>query len=422
MKAFGVIAGVATASAAVAVAPVPAGDVGARRVIQCPLGAPVGVTAAAFSPNGRRLAYARPESTGAYSIAVSTLSGRIVARRAEGIDAPDAMAWAPRGSRLAYTSGSELHVVDAAGRLVFRAASSLELGGWLPDGSAVVVSAGTGLAAEAYVIDVATGVIVDLGPGAHAVPSPDGTRVAVAVAVPSPTDVYPGRSQHVQVVDLATRQRTTIFRAEAPVPALAWSPDSRRIAFLWDIDVEPDLMAQNADGSSTGLFGHEHGALPTQVGMTPPLRWTRRGIVGNALLEDGGSAVVFYDVVTGRARYRGITRYLAPIAAVAADGEKVAYIASAGDAAPRAGAAGLRVVGWAGTNDHAVLPCRGTGGSDRMTAAAAPTTILAGAGDDVVDARNRRRDVVDCGRGHDSALVDRRDLVRRCERVRRAQP
>lgn len=42
-------------------------------------------------------------------------------------------------------------------------------------------------------------------------------------------------------------------------------------------------------------------------------------------------------------------------------------------------------------------------------------------GHDVINARNGRRDLVDCGTGFDSALVDPRDSVRRCERVRRAR-
>jgi hypothetical protein len=38
-----------------------------------------------------------------------------------------------------------------------------------------------------------------------------------------------------------------------------------------------------------------------------------------------------------------------------------------------------------------------------------------------VNARNGRVEVVDCGKGADSATVDRRDTVRGCERVARAR-
>ena len=48
-----------------------------------------------------------------------------------------------------------------------------------------------------------------------------------------------------------------------------------------------------------------------------------------------------------------------------------------------------------------------------------------GRGDDRIDARDRqgrhdRRDVVDCGAGDDTALVDDDDVVRHCEHVERA--
>ena len=55
-------------------------------------------------------------------------------------------------------------------------------------------------------------------------------------------------------------------------------------------------------------------------------------------------------------------------------------------------------------------PIRTGAGSDR---------IFGLAGNDVIRARNGFRDVVDCGPGRDIAIVDRVDVVRRCERVLR---
>lgn len=60
-----------------------------------------------------------------------------------------------------------------------------------------------------------------------------------------------------------------------------------------------------------------------------------------------------------------------------------------------------------GTGNDVLLP--GTG-VDR---------VVAGAGDDAVSARDRTRDVIDCGPGRDTARVDRRDRVRNCESVSR---
>jgi RTX calcium-binding nonapeptide repeat (4 copies) len=61
----------------------------------------------------------------------------------------------------------------------------------------------------------------------------------------------------------------------------------------------------------------------------------------------------------------------------------------------------------------------GGGGNDRLTGGPGVNRYAAGRGRDVVNARNGRRERVDCGPGRDRAVVDRRDVVRRCERVRR---
>ena len=70
----------------------------------------------------------------------------------------------------------------------------------------------------------------------------------------------------------------------------------------------------------------------------------------------------------------------------------------------------------------------GGAGYDRLTGGRGADTLVggpganrydAGAGNDVVNARNGRVELVSCGSGRDLARVDRRDRVRRCERVKR---
>ena len=131
-------------------------------------------------------------------------------------------------------------------------------------------------------------------------PSPDGTRVAVAVPLGAPPLSY---AEELDVIALADGSRREIFQSDNGLVSLAWSPDSRQVAFLWNNDVAPSLLAQNADGSSTGLFGSQHGALPTEVGMAGPIYWQKRGIVGFTRGADASGFIGFYDVVTGKDIY-----------------------------------------------------------------------------------------------------------------------
>jgi Ca2+-binding RTX toxin-like protein len=64
----------------------------------------------------------------------------------------------------------------------------------------------------------------------------------------------------------------------------------------------------------------------------------------------------------------------------------------------------------------------GGSGNDRLRAGGGRNILKGGAGSDRLTAANGRFDIVNCGRGEDSARVDRMDRVRGCEHVRRVQP
>jgi Ca2+-binding RTX toxin-like protein len=72
----------------------------------------------------------------------------------------------------------------------------------------------------------------------------------------------------------------------------------------------------------------------------------------------------------------------------------------------------------------------GDSGYDRLTGGGSGDSLFggrgvdrydAGAGNDFVNAADGRRELVSCGSGRDFARADRRDRVRRCERVRRVR-
>ncbi len=59
----------------------------------------------------------------------------------------------------------------------------------------------------------------------------------------------------------------------------------------------------------------------------------------------------------------------------------------------------------------------GRGGNDHLSADSRRDHLFGGGGADVLQAKNGSRDLVACGQGKDVAIVDRRDIVRHCERV-----
>jgi Ca2+-binding RTX toxin-like protein len=64
----------------------------------------------------------------------------------------------------------------------------------------------------------------------------------------------------------------------------------------------------------------------------------------------------------------------------------------------------------------------GGGGNDALAGGKGTNRYKAGAGNDTVNARNRKKETVDCGAGKkDKATVDRKDKTKGCEKVKRAR-
>ena len=61
----------------------------------------------------------------------------------------------------------------------------------------------------------------------------------------------------------------------------------------------------------------------------------------------------------------------------------------------------------------------GAAGNDSINVGRGVNVVLAGAGNDKVNAKNRKRDVIDCGKGRDTVTADRADRLRGCETVKR---
>jgi Ca2+-binding RTX toxin-like protein len=61
----------------------------------------------------------------------------------------------------------------------------------------------------------------------------------------------------------------------------------------------------------------------------------------------------------------------------------------------------------------------GNAGNDRLEGGAGKDSLAGGAGRDRINAKDGKRDRVDCGAGRDTATVDKKDRLRHCERTKR---
>jgi hypothetical protein len=57
----------------------------------------------------------------------------------------------------------------------------------------------------------------------------------------------------------------------------------------------------------------------------------------------------------------------------------------------------------------------GDGGNDRLVGGGGIDRFFGGPGNDVIDARDGRREIIDCGPGRDRLIADEKDVRRRCE-------
>ncbi len=142
-------------------------------------------------------------------------------------------------------------------------------------------------------------------------------------------------------------------------------------------------------------------------------------IVGASGVARGGPGNDLLRVTGARARGTGAAgndSVIAAGAAVLADG------GAGNDVLIVKGVRG-RAVGAGGSDRVTATGARigvdAGAGKDAITVAGGGATVLAGAGNDTILAKNRRKDRLDGGAGKDSATVDRVDVRRRIERVRR---
>jgi Tol biopolymer transport system component len=300
--------------------------------------------------------------------------------------APHAAAFSPDGRWIAFVEGSrELWVSAPDGsnaRRVGLAPSWVGVGAFSPDSLHLTYVAGLGIGTEASEIvgiDGTGRVRLKEAPGVTpGVWSPD-SRSVVFMAQNDRGQYRPPKI-YVAAADASYVRRLVQGFATSP----EWSPRGDWIAYTRQVSSRREdrryLMLARPDGSRV-----------RRVMRAESGRWLRDG---RRMLSSGSGAcrrsgILEIDV------FRRTVKRLTNRCRV--DGTERSDLL-------RGTALRDLVYGFAGDDT-----IQGRGGDD---------ALFGGPGADRLLARDGRRDTVDCGSGRDQAVVDRRDVVRGCERVR----
>ena len=257
--------------------------------------------AVSVSPSGRLLLVPSADQTRLTILAVRTGRERSVDSRVALGATP---LWSPGSRRFSVsTPGGGVAVVDAAtGKARTVAASSsgttAYATGWSPDGSRLLVTRWTPTQPELELVDVASRTVEDLGTGADAAFSRDGTRIAYDAN--GATDV----------LNLDSGARTTVASGRYPEHGLiTWSADGRELAYVeGDTSGRPNvLVAAAADGSGSRVMA----AVPA-VGGAP--LWSGSRLVWLPRL---GRGIAVGDPRTGATRVLLPRRAVGPLGVLA---------------------------------------------------------------------------------------------------------
>ena len=354
-------------------------------VVHCGPATPAGSAVPDISPDGLEVAYTIPREE---SAEIEVARPGTVSPRTRWLtldSAPEKLVWSARGRVLAFQKRTGAIEVLSFGRpsisrelVHVEHGTTTELGDWAPDGRQLVFARD----GHIHTLDVATGDIRYLTDGLHPTWAPDGLSIAYA-AGKELREISPDRGPP-----------RTIASADFPVAAIAWSPDSTRLAFL---------------GGVLGIVTRFGGRPAYTVAAETPLAWRPNGIFYSFEVALADGSVRRFDPETGKTMQ---LTHLPPghdasFVAVSHDGTRVLYRLEVRDLP-----AGVRVVDGNGRQDRPVLACHGTN---------KPDVVRGSRLNDVIRVNGGGPDRVTCGPGEDVVYADRRDRVARdCERVKRS--
>jgi WD40-like Beta Propeller Repeat/Lysyl oxidase len=229
----------------------------------------------ALSPDGTRVAYAS-DASGEREIYIMRAEGTRSRRLTQNPGRDDtAAAWSPDGRRLAWSSQGDVYVMNADGsaKRPVAATSLQELDpAWSPDGLELVYSAGGDL----FVVPAGGGTPRQLTSGPANDRQPDwSSRGELVYAGDTALFAIPAAGG-------APRQLTASTPADS---SPSWAPDGLRIVFVRAGAGGSDLYVANADGSASRRLSKD-GAEPHWGRLLPPPPKPPPGPPPNELLPD----------------------------------------------------------------------------------------------------------------------------------------
>ena len=350
-------------------------------------------SSAVWRPDGRAIAFVRLHANecvvaggiqgeARWSVATAAQNGGQIRELVSRVDSPLSVAWSPDGAQLVVISFHRTWIVRAEDGSVTldRPIGSGSIGGlppvWSRDSRRVAV--------WDNILDASSGVVTALGVTFNAQPSwsPDGTKLAALA------------NDGLEVIDLRG-DRQWIGPGGSAGGSVSWSDDGQWIAY----EALTGLRVIHPDGTDLRTF--------------PELRGTVLGWQRDRIEVFSGTAV---QLVTLDGRIANQTRlpHFYP------DGGLPDFLPGGGivyggtDLCPRLGI--FREPGMRVTNNCVIT---GTRRADKITGTPLPDAILAKAGNDFIRTRDLNVDLINCGLGRDTAIVDTNDIVRACERVLR---
>jgi WD40-like Beta Propeller Repeat len=343
-----------------------------------------------WSPNDRDIAFTRINGAGrVFSLQVLDLSTHRAAQ--VGMSAAQlSPSWSPDSSQLVYASGGILYIVraDGTGKHRYPAPTRAYAPAWRPGTSGQIAYLTTKGAqnTDLWVGNEQWQRSV-LGQPSWA---PDGSALAFA------------RDDGIYVAARRESQRQVVSAANPGPPV--WSPDGTFIAYT----ANNHVWIVHADGASGPI------SLAGPFNDIGPLSWSRE--------SDEVAYTVRGALEVTRIAAKATVRPASTVGVGTSYAHRGDALAFSGSHPGCAGHASIRIYQGGPRVPSLTGGCRIAGTPLPDVIDGTPQggdVIAAGAGNDLVHARNGHRDTIDCGAGRDTATVDRVDVARNCEVVRR---